>query len=41
MAGESPRRLGALNQHGVFDHDVGSGSPTDAMVTLISLEKIG
>jgi len=28
MVGESPRRLGALNRRGVFDHDVGFGSPT-------------
>jgi len=41
MAGESPHRLGALNRCGVFYHDVGSGSPTNVMVTLITLEKIG
>jgi len=41
MVGKSPRRLGALNRRGVFDHDVGSGSPTDVMVTLITLVKIG
>jgi len=41
MTGESPHWLGALNRCGVFDHDVGSGSPIDVMVTLITLEKIG
>jgi len=41
MAGESPFWLGALNRRGVFYHDVGSGSPIDIMVTLITLVKIG
>jgi len=41
MAGELLHRSGALNRSGVFDHDVDSGSPTDVMVTLITLVKIG
>jgi len=39
MAGESPRRLGALNRRGVIHHDVGSRSPTGVMLTLITLVK--